>query len=144
MWRSAFAVTAAISVSACASNDDDTVDRQRCEQVRDHLIDLRLSSARRFPTLEELPAPSGHARARRGGPVLPQLPRTADVAVPPASLDAHRRAMRDALGESFVATCEQTLTAAQVRCALEATDTAAASACSRPSSQAPRPQTAAK
>lgn len=45
--------------------------------------------------------------------------------------DAHRIAMRDALGASFVETCERTMTAAQQRCVLESRDLAAVSSCTR-------------
>lgn len=44
-------------------------------------------------------------------------------------LRAHGLAMRRGLGDAFVGSCEQTLTVAELGCALEATDTAAVSGC---------------
>lgn len=43
--------------------------------------------------------------------------------------DAHRIAMRDALGADFVEGCQRTMTAAHQRCVLDAKDLTAASAC---------------
>jgi hypothetical protein len=45
-------------------------------------------------------------------------------------VEAHHAAMKQALGKDFVASCQQTLSAAQVKCVLAANDSAAASACS--------------
>lgn len=42
---------------------------------------------------------------------------------------AHRKAMRQALGETFVATCVEKLSARQVTCALKARDSRAAGVC---------------
>lgn len=43
--------------------------------------------------------------------------------------EAHREAMRDALGQEFVDGCTKTLTENQVDCGIKATDVAAATAC---------------
>lgn len=45
-------------------------------------------------------------------------------------MKAHRVAMRDALGDRFIESCEQ-LTVAQLECSLRASDLAAATACTR-------------
>jgi hypothetical protein len=65
----------------------------RCEALRDHLVELRLTQTTNVD----------HA--------------------------AHRAAMRRALGDTFVTDCQTMLTARDVDCALNATDTATAVAC---------------
>jgi hypothetical protein len=50
-----------------------------------------------------------------------------------AEIRQHRAAMKSALGEHFVASCEQ-LTSEQLTCALRATDSASAAACTHASS----------
>ena len=82
----------------CGSSDSDEVDRRRCEQLRDHLVELRLKS----------------------------------VADPRVNLDAHRKALKQALGDSFVSSCEARTTSAELKCQLAAGDTQAAAACSSP------------
>ncbi len=42
---------------------------------------------------------------------------------------AHRVAMRNALGDGFVASCKATMTTAQASCVLSAVDAASANAC---------------
>jgi hypothetical protein len=43
--------------------------------------------------------------------------------------EAHRAAMQRALGESFVESCKLSMTASQVRCVINATDSASANRC---------------
>ena len=43
---------------------------------------------------------------------------------------AHRAAMQQALGDDFVTTCTSSLGEREIRCALDATDTATATSCS--------------
>lgn len=43
--------------------------------------------------------------------------------------DAHRAAMKHALGDSFVSSCQRSMSSAQVRCVLSAKNSAAATAC---------------
>lgn len=38
-------VTACLAVIGCSSSDDFEVDRARCTQLRDHMVDLRLADA---------------------------------------------------------------------------------------------------
>jgi hypothetical protein len=45
-------------------------------------------------------------------------------------VDAHRAVFQQALGDNFVSDCLKTLDLPRVKCALEASDQAAASACS--------------
>lgn len=47
----------------------------------------------------------------------------------PKGLAAHRAAMRQAIGERFLATCEQDLTGKQIECATSASDLSSATAC---------------
>jgi hypothetical protein len=47
--------------------------------------------------------------------------------------EAHRAAIKQALGDKFVATCATGLTASQVECALAASDSARALECTRAS-----------
>ena len=49
---------------------------------------------------------------------------------PPADLASHRDVMRRALGDEFLASCAGSLSPAQIRCALDAQDSATAAACS--------------
>jgi hypothetical protein len=71
------------------------VNRARCTQLRDHLVELRL---------------------RNTG---------MDVDV-----DAHRQAMKHALGDRFVASCEQGMSSSELKCALAAKELRAATSCS--------------
>jgi hypothetical protein len=86
-------------LTACGGGDDNdsSSHERRCEQLRDHLVDLRLGS------------------------------------IDKADLEKHRRVMRRALGESFVASCTSTITEDAITCALSATDVSAAAACTRQS-----------
>lgn len=49
---------------------------------------------------------------------------------PPADLASHRDVMRRALGDEFLTNCAASLSAAQIRCALDARDSASAVTCS--------------
>jgi hypothetical protein len=51
---------------------------------------------------------------------------------PKIDLAQHRAAFKQAMGESFLSGCQATMTASQVRCALDANDATTASACSKP------------
>lgn len=86
---------------ACSSNSENDVDRRKCEQFRDHVLDVQLAG----------------------------IDKTTDSHGGTVDVDAHRAAMKQALGEDFVATCQKKLTAAQLKCALAATDSAAVSGC---------------
>lgn len=44
---------------------------------------------------------------------------------------AHRKAMKRSLGDNFLRGCEQTITTTKLRCALDATDSTAATACAK-------------
>jgi ribosomal protein L40E len=46
-------------------------------------------------------------------------------------VDAHRKAMRRALGDDFIASCTTKLSVTQRRCVLDARDAASATACAR-------------
>ena len=89
-------------VASCSGDEPDVVlESARCEQLREHLIGLRLADA------------------------------------PPAvDKDAHRGAMRQALGEAFMSSCAQ-MSASNLSCALAATDTQSSMACSSTVRQSP-------
>ncbi len=100
---------------ACAPSEDD-VDGP-CGQLRDHLVDLRLKDAA---------AGSGNPRANSAAV-------TAAI-----NLDAHRAAMKAALGQGFIASCQRALSKQQIQCALAAHDLPEAQACHRsPNSKSP-------
>lgn len=113
-------------MTACGSSmTDQEAKRQRCVELRDHLIELRLSDVGAqaiVPTIETTTSPQGH---------------TAKVVVPPIDMRAHRAAMRSALGDRFLGSCQTAMTDGQVQCALGATSSAAAAACSSPHAPAP-------
>jgi hypothetical protein len=94
-WAFVLAGALALYLSACSDTHSIEVDRAHCEQLRDHMIDLRITSA------------------------------TAGVDV-----KAHRAAMKEALGERFVESCEL-LSPSELECSLRARDLASASACSK-------------
>ena len=83
-----------------ACTNEHRVTRQRCQQLRDHLIDLRLQ------------------QANPGGASDPSL-----------DLAAHRKVFERALGERFVTSCQQKLDVAQLDCELAAKDSTTANAC---------------
>jgi len=51
-------------------------------------------------------------------------------ATPGMNVSAHREALKQAMGDDFIAACQRTLTAQQIKCALAADDLATAEACS--------------
>jgi hypothetical protein len=114
----------------CASHDFGATP-ERCGELRDHLIDVRLREAtagKQMPSLTNRPpirvasGPSVHAGLN--DVVMPTVPNVAiDVA-------AHRAAMKAAFGDKFVATCQQKMTADQLNCLLAAETSAAADHCS--------------
>jgi hypothetical protein len=83
-------VVVALLVACTGSSETES---ERCERVRDKLVELHLASAT-------------------------QVDR-----------DAHRKAMRAALGAPFMASCRDTMTAEQRDCVLAAADLASATAC---------------
>ena len=96
-WRIAGALAVIASIAGCSGDDDTVVQRVRpCEQLRDHLVDLRVEGVRGKPD---------------------------EVA-------QHRAAMRQALGDDFVASCERQMASTEVDCASKAADLAAVTACS--------------
>ena len=88
-----------LTVSGCSH--DDSVDRAKCVALRDHLIDLRVSS----------------------------VATTGEDAISTTEIAAHRAAMKQALGDDFLARCEQRLDRHAIACNLAATDLDAASRC---------------
>jgi hypothetical protein len=84
-------------LTAAGCSHDDSVDERKCTQLRDHLIDVRLSGA--------------------------ELTEDADRA-------QHRAAMKQALGDTFIADCKRNMSNEQLNCALKATDLNGASDCS--------------
>jgi hypothetical protein len=129
-------------IAACATTDE-SVDRAKCERLRDHMIDLRLSGlaqtpAFASPTKTPPPPSAGAPDASRippygsnAGP-LEHPPDTRSQPISEADLKAHRQAMQQALGEDFLTSCQKSLSATQLRCALAANDVGAAAACSSP------------
>jgi hypothetical protein len=109
-----------VLVVATSCKSSSSVDRTRCEQLRDHLVDLRLAGA--HAATERQPTLQGAAGAGEA-PTPAQRPLTR------AELAAHRRVLAQALGDGLVASCEKTMSAQQLDCALAATDPAAAAAC---------------
>lgn len=90
-----------MALAACGADeipDDEERAATPCEELRDHLVDLRVGSA------------TG----------------TAD------ELAQHRAAMRRALGDDFVQSCEDNLGPTQIACSTAAADLAAVSACTAP------------
>jgi hypothetical protein len=124
----------ALALASCSSTQDpDEAARKRCEQLSDHLIDLRLADVGQDRTIPlpriRMPPPGSLDR-----PVI-------DVPPPPVDLAAHRAAMEQALGARFVGTCTSKMTVELVHCALEAKTSAAVAACSR---ARPTPTTASR
>lgn len=107
----------------CLSTDDEVV-RTRCEELRDHVVELRLGDMepRANPYLESfrrasVPSLAGHAHSP-GVPPVPVIDR-----------QAHRAAMQRALGDAFVTSCVKSITHEQLSCALEAKTSSTAAAC---------------
>ena len=95
-------VNCAVSVVFAACTSSESVDREHCERVRDHLVDLRLV----------------------------QSQGATDSAGRPVDLEPHRAALKQALGEPFINTCLKEFSLPQVKCLLAAKDSAEATACS--------------
>jgi hypothetical protein len=98
--RIAFLLSAlALARALAACGTEETSDEERtlspCEQLREHLVELRVSGATGTPD----------------------------------ELAQHRAAMTRALGDDFVASCEDNLDSTQIACSTAATDLAALSAC---------------
>lgn len=96
-----FGLVAAAS-SGCGVGDDEETATRPCEQLRDHLVDLRVEGA------------TGR----------------------PDELVQHRAAVKKALGDDFVATCERLMSSNEIACASKASDLASATACQQASTSA--------
>ena len=92
-----------VLVTAACSSSPSAPSRHDCEQLRDHTIEVRLATVTSGSS-----DPSGN---------------------PGVDIAAHRAAMKQALGDSFVTSCLQTMTSSQLECALGAKDTETAVAC---------------
>jgi hypothetical protein len=114
-------VALVVVLVGCSSRAEDP--HAKCERLRDHLVELRLGNA---PNAAETPpAPQNDlgSAGRFSAVERSSRPLSAD------EIAAHRRALAASLGDSFVSSCETSLTPKQVDCALEAKDPAAAAAC---------------
>jgi hypothetical protein len=122
LGRSALLCIVAI-VGACSWSSS-TGDRAKCQQLRDHLVDLRLAGANaateRPPAL---PAPAEQLPAGIATSTPTQRPLT------DAEIAAHRHVLSQALGDDFISSCAKTLSPKQLACAQAAADSTAAAAC---------------
>lgn len=92
-WRRRGIITAAfIFVGSCAGGPSPNPSQRECEQLRDHLIDLRMT----------------------------------DVTVDQAQ---HRQALELAMGTTFVTQCAESMSGADVRCAMSARAATELAAC---------------
>jgi len=91
-------IVCAIATIACTHHDD-VVSLDRCAELRDHLVDLRIGEA------------------------------TVGQNLSAAEIADHRASLSTALGEAFVQSCTQAYTAEQLRCALAALETDDATTC---------------
>ena len=91
----------------------------------DRLIELRLRDVARSPAPPQIPSTPS-----LGGPSMVSPAVSAPSVGAPINVEAHRAAMKQALGENFLGACQQKMTAAQIKCVLAANDSAAANACS--------------
>jgi hypothetical protein len=92
-------ILVACVLSSCGAEEDEMEARtQQCEQVRDHLVDLRLAISHNLGK----------------------------------DLEQHRAAMKQAIGDQFIASCTKTLSAGQASCVLDAKDSQAAAECMAP------------
>ena len=108
-------VFAACLVAACSTSSRDADEqRHHCEQMRDHVIDLRLADV----------GPDHTSDKRSGQGASSEPPQT------PIDLAQHRAAMKQALGDRFINDCVSQMTADQVSCALSAKSQDAVNACS--------------
>jgi hypothetical protein len=85
----------------CTNRGDDGT--RRCTEVRDHVVELRLAQSRG----------------------------ATDALGQPIDLAPHRAAMKQALGARYIEQCRREMSSSQIKCALSATDSEAASACIR-------------
>jgi len=137
-WRWV-AVSVVWIAAACASHaDDDSVDRAKCERLRDHLVDLRLAGLahpQRSTTSHDTPPPP-QLPSWGSGAKAPRVvvPDTTAAPLRDDEIKQHRVALQQAMGERFLASCQRTLSPPQLRCALAASDFAAATTCTSPSS----------
>ena len=100
-------VACAALIAGCAADDDArhaapverTVDTASCTQLRDHLIDLRLT------------------------------PDQVGAAATPSDLAQLRAGLVGVMGDDFLARCQAELSSPQLTCSLTATTSAAAAAC---------------
>jgi len=87
----------------------------RCNELRDHVVDLRLASLASINSHPTIPAlGSNHQNA---GPP------------PPINIAAHRAALNQALGETFISNCLQKVSVDQLTCAVAAKDSASMNGC---------------
>lgn len=120
----------AVLLGSCGTGTSEAEQTRRsCEQLRDHLIDLRLADVGQDRTSPfqppTMPKPTP-------GQVTPPEP----IPPPqPVDLEAHRAAMKQALGEIFFGACTS-MRADQVKCSLAAKDQDAVNACSNKSAPA--------
>lgn len=113
----------------CSSSDE--VTRDRCVQLRDHLADLRLRDAvdgKQMPTVQTLPPVQVATRAGAKKLETQQL----SIATVPIDVAAHRAALTQAMGENFLATCQQKISSNRLRCMVDAPDSAALAECTAP------------
>lgn len=87
------------------------------------MIDLQLA---RLPSSLASPAIVTPADSHGGGN---QAPKTVELPPTPPDVAGHRAAMTQALGEGFVTSCQKNLSAAQLKCALAASDSVSVTEC---------------
>jgi hypothetical protein len=113
-----------LALAACA-RDSQKVTREKCERLRDHVVDiqlLRLPSSLAPPSVVTPPDPRAGDRLEAKHIELP--PVQPDVA-------GHRAAMRQALGDAYVTSCQKNLSAALVNCELAAADSVSMIECQK-------------
>jgi len=92
--------------------------QQLCEQLRAHVVDMRVSKIPPFAT----------------GPTAEDLARVGEKRPPnaiPNVAEGHRAALTRALGDDYVASCVTILTTEQLACSLKAKDTDGLVSCQR-------------
>ncbi|MFT3697711.1 MAG: hypothetical protein QM831_31520 [Kofleriaceae bacterium] len=87
----------------CACVDKNELSLDRCAELRDHVIDLRLAP---LVKINADPTPLGSATAPP----------------PPVDIEKHRAALKQALGDDFTDRCMKNVSADQLNCALAGTD----------------------
>ena len=107
-------VLSALLLGACTSKEPSK--QELCEQLRDHVVDLRVAT---------IPAesPDPYAGSGAGSNAHP------GGAPVKADLEGHRAALRQALGTAYVESCTKALSDEQLKCSLAATDGDAVSKC---------------